>query len=238
MATGFQITNQSGNIQIDDSFRNLIFKRKGVAYANTVLDMYTAYIESEPDEFIAISCKQNDIFAPRQQFITLENKNLLIVGCMYKGCQVDYYIFGYIDNPKLGNCIEVKNSSGKTVFTDNEKFMVVVASECGTEIRGNDPTNNFIIKTTLTPLGRKLALIPGAMVRTVKGKYYTPGDPGHPTGEDDEGWLISFFATQAFSFHLSNLESIYLQVLIGNQHPTIVGKVTQYNYLIIDVTEF
>lgn len=122
MSTGIQIFNQTNQLQITDSYKNLQFLRKG---SITNWNDYQATFSLPMSEVVAFRTNNSDFFWVGANGRTVNNgvaRYELVQG----NGNVDYYVFGYANNP-AGQYFEVRTPSGEVAFSDTGKYMKVMA---------------------------------------------------------------------------------------------------------------
>lgn len=120
MRAGINIINQSGQIQVTDSYKNLQFLRKGeitVAMANN----WEYTLVTSPAEIVAFRSVDFFSFKSNGRAVvngTIKNELILGNGSLY------YYVFGHASNT-AGNYFEVRNANGEVNFSDTGRYMKV-----------------------------------------------------------------------------------------------------------------
>lgn len=121
MGAGFQVFNESGNIQIDADYNNYVMTGKGtLTTANSAVG-YTASISSG---------KKNSIFAFRGTgfaavFNSLDSAGNVVHNIMSGTTSVtlDWWVFAADPPGASNNGFEVYNSVGQRVFQGTEKYL-------------------------------------------------------------------------------------------------------------------
>ena len=112
VSTYFEVINSNGVIQITDAFKNLALVGKETATVTTTNTI--SFSSIQPSDLVAFRC--NNGYPVATPFTTLN-----------VGAEITIYRFNY-PVVSRGNNFEVRNASGDVVFSDNEKYMKVVAS--------------------------------------------------------------------------------------------------------------
>jgi len=232
MTSGLVVYNDTNNLQITDSFKNLQFLYKGTTAPDTK-------VYFNINDIIAFNCadgnwvgmwinyKDTSFPYPRTDTGLPRSDGGTQKCCLFRGSStITYYVFGF-DVVSSGHYFEVKNSVGEVVFSDSEKFMKVIAS-CAGQDGGNTASpatcHNRIFNTTAIPLNTTPAVIPG--LRCWNTGWGSAG--GDKTGHDHHMYE---FQNGAVNSLYKNMRTEYFGEAYARASRNIF-----YNYLLIDVT--
>lgn len=182
MPVGIEIRNNAGFIQIDGTYRNLSFDRKGtLATSNVAVDTsYGTVALTGLSGFPAVMVQSAaGAFAIVTGF-SGSSCNLTIVAKGPVGTSVTYYVFTPPTvTPSYG--FEIRNAAGQVVFTAAHKYMKVVG-----EISGSASTSGADTTTVTMPAGRTYAVL--ASTRPAANRVINQS----PSPPDLDYWSYTF----------------------------------------------
>ncbi len=233
MGPGIQIYNNSGGLQITDTFKNLQFVRKGsVTIPNNWLRPYTS-IQFSPGELVAFRIES----ASKDDYCSIRSGSSdgLVTFTGYPGKTLEYYAFSYKKIP-TGNYFEVRNLLGEVVFSDAAHFMKVLDAKRGTTLV--DYHNQGIVGNTIHDPNKKTAVLLGARCWNLTVDYMET-DPGSYVY-----WNFHTWRGLVFRFYGDHVESETIEEFSDRTEsygwPTVSYqniRFRKYDYLVLDVTD-
>lgn len=213
MSAGIQIINDSGTIQITESYNNLQLVEKA-----TVSTPCTLYFGK--DDIIA--------FRSSSGWATVF-LNPIIIGELKKynfrssSGSITYYRFSHNSNIE-GHFFEVYNATGGIVFSDGCSHMKVLGQSSGSYVGGKSTTAGATITSFSHSTSKTTAIIAGSVSFAM---YWANSNNQHPTT----------IMQQAFSFNFGSIISLY-SIMENNNYGSESTRygVPYYDFLVIDVT--
>lgn len=242
MPTGFQVINENGFLQIDESFKNMVLVAKGTVTltrpgGNGALPYQAA-------GYATISypvSSRNPILAMRPTgstygacFLATDNA-FTIYGAV--NTVVEYFIF---DDVRFGNAagnvgMQVFDANGVELFNSNNTYMKVLGSYAVNLVVSSSANPAPVPQYSgSAPVGKKLAVAMGVQNTGYWVNYSATGQPGQAV-INVRYWQCCVLTPSANSYILSNT---VIQQFGGPSAPgTDQGAIASYNNgLILDVT--
>jgi hypothetical protein len=246
MATGFQVINDNGILQIDEYFRNMVLVARGTVntarpnYAGSVPYERAAYAKisypvSGRQPVLALRCSVNTCFTTQTNGFTVftpQGANELT------GYPVEYFIYDRIDfgNAAGNTGMQVFNAQGVEVFNSNNNYMKVLGAYDVNLVVSNAGTNPAIVPTHSgsVQIGKRLAVAMGVQSTGYWVNYSATGQAGVGV-VNFRFWNCQVVTPADNSFTISNT------VIHAGGGPGAMGTpegfVSSYNSgLILDVT--
>ena len=140
MTSGLIIYNENRQLQITDTFRNLVLTQTGSVriparpYGNGTVWMgeYVGRVEVPTNaSIIAIGLSTDPVAAEWNAYLGYLD---FYVGAFNKSCEVPYYVFSPVTTLTGGRAgLQVLNSQGECMFDSNRKYMRVVGHLSGAQ---------------------------------------------------------------------------------------------------------
>lgn len=238
MPTGFQVINDNGYLQIDETFKNMVLVQKGTVTLAKVNGVGTLPYQQAAYAAIAYPViSRQPVLALRSNALACylaNNNGFTVYGS--EGAVVEYYIYDQIGfGNAAGNAgMQVFDANGVEIFNSNNNYMKVLSSY-SVDLPVTNPGNPPTVPTYSgsAPSGIRLAVSMGVQ----STGYYIEGigTPNQPAA------LIRYWQAQcvtpaANTFTISNS---VIQAFGGPipAQPGLSGSISPYNSgLILDVT--
>ena len=222
MTAGIQIFNDSGYIQITESYRNMQYIGKGTIASFTDLLLPTNVLH------IAFRCATSRVGVIYNGVDASTGQVRVRFATPTVGTVVTYYMFGY-PTTKSGSMFEIYDGSGRLVFSDNNTYMKVLASQAGSITEANiysgfSTSEGNTVATVATTAGLTTAVLLGSFISKLRVPVNSPA------GIAIWGMAFTFNATSILA------QTVFHYMTSPPADDNYWSVNLDYNFLVIDVT--